>query len=141
MDLPDLNVWLALSARAHPHHATARHYWEHQAADAVLFCTVTAIGLVRLLCQPRVMGAQTLSTAEASQVLQDLLAQPGVQLATETGSSWDLFHHLLNSHALPSRLCTDAHLAALAIAGGWRLVSFDSDFQRFANCSRLHLSP
>ena len=87
------------------------------------------------------MVPQALGPAQASRVIQDLLAQPGVQLATKAGSSWDLFRHLLSSHALPSRLCTDAHLAALAIAGGWRLVSFDSDFQRFANCSRLHLSP
>jgi hypothetical protein len=32
---------------------------------------------------------------------------------------------------LPPRLCTDAYLAALAIANGWRLVSFDRDFGRF----------
>lgn len=31
---------------------------------------------------------------------------------------------------LPPRLCTDAYLAALAIANGWRLVSFDRDFAR-----------
>jgi hypothetical protein len=28
------------------------HYWEQQAAEQVLFCTVTALGLVRLVCQP-----------------------------------------------------------------------------------------
>jgi len=32
---------------------------------------------------------------------------------------------------MPSHLCTDAYLAALAIANGWRLVSFDRDFERF----------
>ena len=140
MDLPDLNVWLALCAADHPHHAAARHYWEHQAANEVLFSTVTALGLVRLLCQPTVMGQQTLEPLQASAVLQELLNQPGVRLDAEASGSWDLFHQLLSSQALPSRLCTDAHLAALSIAGGWRLVSFDRDFRRFPGCSLLLLT-
>jgi predicted nucleic acid-binding protein len=37
------------------------------------------------------------------------------------------------------RLCTDAYLAALAIANGWRLVSFDRDFERFESLERLAL--
>jgi len=56
-DLPDLNVWLALACPDHSHHHQAVHYWEHQAAGQVLFCTVTAMGLVRLVCQPKLMGA------------------------------------------------------------------------------------
>lgn len=32
------------------------------------------------------------------------------------------------------------HLAALAIANGWRLVSFDRDFERFAGLERLSLA-
>jgi len=140
VDLPDLNVWLALSAADHPHHAAARHYWEHQAANEVLFSTVTALGLVRLLCQSSVMGQQTLEPLQASAVLQKLLNQPGVRLAAEAPGSWDLFHQLLSTHSLPPRLCTDAHLAALAIAGGWRLVSFDRDFRRFSGCSLLQLT-
>jgi len=140
VDHPDLNVWLALSAADHPHHAAARHYWEQQAANEVFFSTVTALGLVRLLCQPTVMGQQTLEPLQASAVLQELLNQPGVRLAAEAPGSWDLFHQLLSSQSLPSRLCTDAHLAALSIAGGWRLVSFDRDFRRFPGCSLLLLT-
>lgn len=140
MDLPDLNVWLALSAADHPHHAAARHYWEHQAANEVLFSNVTALGLVRLLCQPTVMGQQTLEPLQASAVLQELLNQPGVSVAAEAPGTWDLFHQLLSSQSLPSRLCTDTHLAALSIAGGWRLVSFDRDFRRFPGCSLLQLT-
>ena len=40
---------------------------------------------------------------------------------------------------LPARLSTDAYLAALAMANGWRLVSFDRDFERFAGLNRLML--
>ena len=33
---------------------------------------------------------------------------------------------------MPPRLCTDAYLAALAIANGWRLVSFDRDLKAWS---------
>ena len=53
VDLPDLNVWLALACPHHSHHHRALYYWEQQAAEQVLFCTVTALGLVRLVCQQK----------------------------------------------------------------------------------------
>ena len=45
----------------------------------------------------------------------------------------------LRGAELPARLCTDAHLVALTIANGWRLVSFDRDFERFEGLVRLPL--
>ena len=130
-DLPDLNVWLALASREHSHHQQAVRYWEQQAAKRVLFCSVTALGLVRLVRQPKLMGAAVMSAAEASELLQAFCRQPGVRLAAPEHDGFEVFHRLLCSGDLPARLCTDAYLAALAIANGWRLVSFDRDFQRF----------
>jgi hypothetical protein len=139
-DLPDLNVWLALSWPGHSHHRQAVHYWEQQAADQVLFCTVTALGLVRMVSQPKLMGVAVKNAAEASALLHALCQQPGVQLAEPEHNGWEVFHQLLQSAELPARLCTDAHLAALAIANGWRLVSFDRDFERFEGLERLPLA-
>jgi toxin-antitoxin system PIN domain toxin len=139
-DLPDLNVWLALVCPEHRHHDAAVHYWERQAADQVLFCTVTALGLVRLLCQPKLMGTAVRSSAEASALLEALCQQPGVALAEGQHDGWEVFHQLLRAGELPDRLCTDVHLAALAITNGWRLGSFDCDFERFADLQRLSLS-
>ena len=138
-DLPDLNVWLALVWPEHSHHQHAVHYWEVQAADQVLFSTVTALGLVRLVSQPKLMGPAVRNAAEASALLQALCQQPGVGLAEPEHDGWEVFHQLLRSGEIPARLCTDAHLAALAIANGWRLVSFDRDFERFAGLQRLPL--
>jgi len=138
-DLPDLNVWLALASEHHRHHGEAVHYWERQAAERVLFCTVTALGLVRLVCQPKPMGAAVKSSAEASALLEGFCRQPGVSLAEPDQDGWEVFHRLLRQEALPTRLCTDAYLAALAMANGWRLVSFDRDFARFEGLQRLAL--
>jgi toxin-antitoxin system PIN domain toxin len=138
-DLPDLNVWLALVWPEHSHHQHAVHYWEEQASDQVLFSTVTALGLVRLVSQPKLMGPAVRNAAEASALLEALCQQPGVGLAEPEHGGWEVFHQLLRGGKIPARLCTDAHLAALAIANGWRLVSFDRDFERFAGLQRLPL--
>ena len=123
----------------HSHHQHAVHYWEDQASDRVLFSTVTALGLMRLVSQPKLMGPAVSNAAEASALLEALCQQPGVGLAEPEHGGWEVFHQLLRGGEIPARLCTDAHLAALAIANGWRLVSFDRDFERFAGLQRLPL--
>ena len=138
-DLPDLNVWLALAATHHPHHGQALTYWERQASSQVLFCTVTALGLVRLLSQPKLMGAAVLGSAESSALLRGFCRQPGVAMAAAEHDGWDLFHATLCGAELPVRLHTDAYLSALAMANGWRLVSFDHDFDRFKGLNWLQL--
>ena len=76
------------------------------------------------------------NAAEASALLEALCQQPGVKLAEPEHNGWEVFHQRLRGAELPARLCTDAHLAALAIANGWRLVSFDRDFERFEGLER-----
>ena len=114
-DLPDLNVWLALASPAHQHHSSAVTYWEEQAAQQVLFCTVTALGLVRLVMQPKVMGDAALTAAEASALLAKFVQQPGVSYAQPSNEGWEVFHGFMHQSEISPRLCTDAHLAALAI--------------------------
>ena len=140
VDLPDLNVWLALACPDHSHHRQAVHYWEQQAAEQVLFCTVTALGLVRLVCHPKLMGVAVKTAEEASALLEAFCQQPGVSMASAELNGWDLYHQLLRSGEFPARLCTDAFLAAVAMANGWRLVSFDRDFERFEGLARLELT-
>ena len=139
-DLPDLNVWLALASPTHQHHSSAVQYWEEQASQQVLFCTVTALGLVRLVMQPKVMGDSALTPAEASTLLETFMQQPGVCHAQPSSEGWDVFHGLMRQAEMSPRLCTDAHLAALAITNQWRLVSFDCDFQLFSGLNLLQLS-
>ena len=138
-DLPDLNVWLALASPTHQHHLSAVTYWEEQASQQVLFCTVTALGLVRLVMQPKVMGDAALTASEASALLETFVQQPGVSYAQPASEGWDVFHGFMRQADLSPRLCTDAHLAALAITNQWRVVSFDRDFQAFPGLNLLQL--
>ena len=72
-------------------------------------------------------------------MLDAFCQHPGVSMASGEPNGWEVFRQLLRSGELPPRLCTDAYLAALAIANGWRLVSFDRDFERFRGLERLVL--
>ena len=141
-DLPDVNVWLALSFAAHPFHARATAYWQ-SACDAntpLWFCRTTMLALVRLLSQPKVMGFDVLSLPAAMAVYRQWIDTPVVALLSEpTGLEMQLQSLLgTNSLPLPSRFWTDDLLAATAEAAGLRMVTFDKDFERF-KLSRLEV--
>lgn len=67
------------------------------------------------------MGAAVKTHQEASALLEAFCRQPGGSLAAAEHGGWEVFRQLLREVNLPARLCTDALLAALAIANGWRL--------------------
>ena len=141
-DLPDVNVWLALSYAAHPFHARVTDYWQSActANTPLWFCRSTMLALVRLLSQPRLMGADVLSLPAAMAVYQQWLDTPAVGLLLEPPGMEAQLQSMLGtiSAPLPSRLWTDASLAAIAEAAGLRMVTFDKDFQRF-KLSRLEV--
>jgi toxin-antitoxin system PIN domain toxin len=139
VDLPDLNVWLALSVADHVHHARARQYWADEAGQQLAFCRVTALGLVRLLTHSTVMGDAPLAMAEAWSAYLAFRRLPEIVLAAEPldVERW-LAEWSTSKRSIP-RLWTDAYLAAFARAGGFRLVTFDSDFVRFDDLECLRL--
>lgn len=144
-DLPDINVWLALAVQEHPHHAAAKRYWDgvqqdmqmspNTAPQKIYFCRTTMLGLVRLLCQPKVVGEGALALPAAWAVYQSFRALPIIDLLAEPQECDTQIAALLAEKSvqgvLPARLWTDAYLAALAQSSGLRLVTFDRDFERF----------
>lgn len=147
-DLPDINVWLALAVQEHPHHALARRYWADEvtplAADGqphAWFCRTTALGLVRLLCQPKAVGRGALDLPNAWKLYQTWRAQSLIGLLPDPASCDAAIDQLLKTAQPAPRLWTDTYLAALAHSSGLRLVTFDRDFERFglARCRILPL--
>lgn len=139
-DLPDVNVWLALAVLEHPHHAQALEYWRRENAARLWFCRVTMLGLVRLLTQPKVMGEGALNPISALTAYERFAELPEVGLHVEPLACDKELRRLLQP-GLPRRLLTDAYLAAFAMSANLRLVTFDSDFERFEGLSMLQLVP
>jgi toxin-antitoxin system PIN domain toxin len=138
VDLLDINVWLALVDENHQHHATASAYWAQRKAERVAFCRISMLGLLRLSTHARVLS-RTLSHEEAWAIYRRYLALPCVSFLAEPTNLEKHFETFTLPVDLPNRLWTDAYLAAFALAGKSRLVSFDSDFKRFTGLNFLHL--
>ena len=140
-DLLDASVWVPLSAPDHVHHARARRYWESESSGKVAFCRVTVLALLRHLSNPRIMGHAVQSGSEAWQAYENWLSLREIALLAEPEALDKHLKHLSHSLELGPTLWTDAYLAAFALAGGFRLVAFDSDFHRFPGLNFLHLTP
>lgn len=139
IDLPDLNVWLALADSDHEHHGRARLYWETEAAPKLAFSRITMLGLLRLLSNRRVMRDAPFSPKEAWLAYRSFLALPEVIFLSESAGVEAQMAAWTDSPSFSTNRWTDAWLAALAFSTRCRLVSFDSDFGSFPGLLFLHL--
>jgi toxin-antitoxin system PIN domain toxin len=138
-DLLDANVWLALTAEAHTHHASAMAYWEQNAAPVTGFCRVTQMAFLRLLTNKTVMGAHVLSPVSAWKKSAEFFALPEVQLLPEPYGLEETWGYFSKAGGSSPNLWTDAYLAAFAKCAGLRLVSFDRGFSKFEGLNCLVL--
>lgn len=141
MDLPDVNVWLALSAEDHPCRDSARRYWNELASDRLAFTTVTMLGLVRLVMNPVVMAGKPLKPSESWEIFESLWALPEVTYIAEPQACLEILARRFADGTVTPRTWTDAYLASVAIAASARLVTFDRDFSSFGDLNWLLLEP
>jgi toxin-antitoxin system PIN domain toxin len=128
IDLLDADVWISLTAPDHAHHGRARRFWFSEAADRVAFCRVTSLALLRLLTNPHVMRQGVHRSAQAWAVYSQLLELPEIVFMREPATVQKRFGQLASSNELQHGRWTDAYLAAFAIEGNCRLVTFDRGF-------------
>lgn len=135
--LIDTCVWLALSFEAHPCHRQTRQALLNATPDHPwLWCRATQQSFLRLASTPTLLnayGAATATNRDAFHALQALSALPQVAVVEEAPNLMACWMKLAClDHAAPKRWM-DAYLAALAITGGWRLLTLDRDFLGFVN--------
>lgn len=132
MILLDANVLIyAVDADA-PQHAPARRWLERTlSGDAsVGLPWIVALAFIRITTRAGVLRRQ-LSAEQAVAFVDEWLEQPGVELVGPGPGHWPLLKKLLREVGAAGNLTSDAHLAALAIEGGYDLASTDHDFRRF----------
>lgn len=138
-DLLDVNVWLALAIEEHPHHHAAEAYWHAHAGEPRFFCRLSAMSLVRLLCNSNLMSNKPLTLVKAWDLYQRFASLPGVGVLAEPAGLDEQLGELVTPKLAP-RLFTDAYFAALAHTARLRLVTFDKDFARFEALNVLRLT-
>jgi toxin-antitoxin system PIN domain toxin len=140
----DANVFLAASIEAHVNHVRAREWVESIVPPSVLgFCRVTEMACLRLLTQPIAEGFQPLTNRDAAAVYLAWRQDDRVDLMAEPPGLAELWPRLALRNDRSPKLWTDAYLAAFAITGRCRLVTFDAAFHQFegAGLDLLHLEP
>jgi uncharacterized protein len=134
MKLIDLNVLLYAVHRKAPQHEKVRRWWEAALSDdePIGLAWVVLLGFLRLSTSAHVF-AKPLDSRQAIQRVEAWLAQPNTHVVRETEEHWRILSELLDQTGTAGNLTTDAHLAALAISLGAKVVSCDADFGRFPN--------
>lgn len=139
-DLPDVNVWMALSNRDHVHHERAADYWRLEAAPVVAYCSHTYLGLLRLLTMKALPEHQRMSPSDAHAHVVAWLSHPSVNISGEPEGTLIQLYRYVELGLVEATDWSDAYLAAFAEMGAFRLVTFDRDFARFPGLSLLHLA-
>ena len=135
IDLPDVNVLLALHFREHPQHAAALTWFG--GARQVVTTAVTELGLIRLLLNPTVVLTK-ISGGDALTALRQFRALPKTLFWSDGAS---LAEPVVRVTQLQGpRQVTDLHLFNLAVSGGARFVTCDAKFaESLRAVERKHL--
>ncbi len=109
--LLDVNVLVALADARHVHHELVHRWFARQVRHGWATCPITQNGLVRIISDPRYLGAGLL-LAPALKYLQDLADSPGHTFWPDDVSLTQprFTHRAFQGH----RQLTDAYLLGLA---------------------------
>jgi uncharacterized protein len=110
--LPDVNIWIALAAECHVHHAPARNWFTAQPDASVAFCRITQMGLLRLLTNSDVMGRAPWTILQAWEAFEQLRADRRSVFATEPDRIESVWRQLMTQAGVGPSSWTDACLAA-----------------------------
>ena len=126
---PDVNVWLALTYGRHEHHSRAVHWLEEQ-DDPIVFCRFTQLGLLRLLTNGQVMGADILTQRKAWHAYHRWFEDDRVGFHDESDAARleTSFEALSTTGRSSTKRWADAYLAAFARTAGFTLVTVDRAF-------------
>ena len=143
MKLVDANVLIYAANSDAVQHDAARRWLESAISDgAAIGVTWNVIlAFLRIVTHPRILE-RPISVDRALAYIDFLLQQPAVELVAPGPRHWSIVRQLIATAGTGGNLTSDAHLAAIALEGGWTVVSWDNDFRRFAGIELLNpISP
>jgi len=140
--LLDANAWLALVVEAHPHHSVMNLYWKGLPSHMPrLFCRVTQMSFLRLLCNKQVMGESRLTMIRAWVLYDEIVSADNTLFIDEIEgqhleSEW---RRITQTKASSGSTWTDAYLAAFASIGNFSILTFDQGFRKYSSIHSIIL--
>ena len=140
MQLPDVNVLVALMWEAHVHHAVARSWFSGLGSESWATCPITQTGFVRVSSNPK-MHARAITVRQATAVLTAMTERDDHSFLPDAVSF--VTDRLVPHEALVGyRQVTDAHLIGIARRHQATVVTLDSGIETLGGESvRLLSSP
>jgi toxin-antitoxin system PIN domain toxin len=131
--LADVNVVVALLHARHAMAGRAVAWLARQEEDAsILLCRVVPMGAVRILTNPGWLKSEVMPARKAWAAWDRMLSDGRFAVVEEPAGLEMEWRRLTSRFAAGRCAETDAYLAAMAVSGGYRLVTFDRGFQRFS---------
>lgn len=132
MILVDVNLLIYAVDADSPHHRPARRWWEETLSGEteVGLAWVVILAFLRITTRPEIFQ-RPLSPDDALAFVDEWLERPLVRPVGPGEGHWAILRSLLKTSGTAGNLTSDAHLAALALEGGWAVYSTDHDFRRF----------
>lgn len=135
MNLPDINVWVALTLANHVHHPAATRWFTAQTEPtSITFCRVTQQGYLRLLSNERMMrayGLSALTNTQAWNTYEKLRADFRITFSDEPDGVENTWREIGCRDTASTKLWIDAYLAAFALRAGFQIVTADKAFSQF----------
>lgn len=100
------------------------------ASEPVGFAWLALLGFVRIATKAAVFP-HPLGPAEALDLVDEWLSRPQAAVLHPGDRHASILRELVERAGAAGDLTSDAHLAAIAIEHGAKLVTFDTDFHRF----------
>jgi uncharacterized protein len=132
MKVVDVNILILAVQKDAPEHPRVLNWWESNLAgdEEIGLAWTTVLGFVRISTNSKLF-ASPLSVAEAVAFVDKWLEHPNVRVVFEAEDHWSRVSSLLKHTGAAGNLTTDAHLAAIAMAGDAAVASCDADFAKF----------
>ena len=133
MNLVDANILLYAVNEADPKHDEAREWLDRALGgrEAVGFSWAVLLAFIRLSTKVSLFP-NPLPVREAMARVREWTQQPPSVIAQPTPRHLELVSGLLSPVGTGGNLVSDAHLAALALEHDATVITYDTDFARFA---------
>ncbi|MEO5913184.1 MAG: TA system VapC family ribonuclease toxin [Luteolibacter sp.] len=133
----DSNIWVSVTFAGHPFHKPAKTELL-RATRRNPVCITRAIehSWLRLITTAAVQkssGSPSFTNSDAIATLEFWLSNPRVTTIDEPPGTRALWLQLADRPTASPKVWMDAYLAAFAISGNLRFVTFDSDFSQYRN--------
>jgi toxin-antitoxin system PIN domain toxin len=129
MNLPDVNILVALYRPDHVHHHSATEWWT-STDEPFTVPDAAWSGFIRTATNRRIWVGPA-SASEAWEFAHSVMEQSNHRSFRTNGSVLGHFERLCREVNAHGNLVSDAYLGACALAVGGTLVTFDRDFRKF----------